>query len=107
MKTEKVVGLRLDDRDNVATIFNDVEKGQTIEILKKDGSVSHIEALTSIPYGHKIAVEDIQEGEAITKYGEEIGISTAPITEGEWVHVHNLQSARGRGDWQERKGEEQ
>ena len=107
MNTKKIVGLRLDDRDNVATIFNDVEKGRTIDILKKDGSVSRIEALTSIPYGHKIAVEDIRKGEAIIKYGEEIGISTAPISEGEWVHVHNLESTRGRGDWRERKGEEQ
>ena len=50
-------------------------------------------------YGHKIAVKDIKKDEIITKYGEEIGIATADIKVGEYVHVHNLDSMRGRGDW--------
>lgn len=39
-------------------------------------------------------------GEQITKYGEEIGIATQEIRPGDYVHVHNLDSMRGRGDWQ-------
>ena len=35
----------------------------------------------------------------ITKYGEEIGQATANIKAGEYVHVHNLESIRARGDW--------
>ena len=52
-----------------------------------------------MPYGHKIAVKDIKKGELIMKYGEEIGIATKDIVKGEYVHVHNLDSMRGRGDW--------
>ena len=48
--------------------------------------------------GHKIAVKEIKTGEQITKYGEEIGVATHDIKKGEYVHVHNLDSMRGRGD---------
>ena len=57
-----------------------------------------IRALDPIPYGHKVAVRDIRAGEQITKYGEEIGVSTRAIAAGNHVHVHNLDSMRGRGD---------
>jgi altronate dehydratase small subunit len=103
MKSDKSVGLHLESEDNVATVFSEVAQGDTVEIVEKDGSRSHIGALNDIPYGHKIAVEDIGEGESIVKYGEQIGISSASIAQGEWVHVHNLESARGRGDWNEGK----
>ena len=33
---------------------------------------------------------------------DEIGIATADIKKGEYVHVHNLDSMRGRGDWAEK-----
>jgi len=54
-----------------------------------------------IPYGHKIALTDIPKGEAIVKYGEHIGIATTDIRAGQHVHVHNVESTRGRGDWEE------
>ena len=46
-----------------------------------------------------LAKRDIKKGELINKYGEEIGIATKDIKKGEYVHVHNLDSMRGRGDW--------
>ncbi|MEL7569849.1 MAG: UxaA family hydrolase, partial [Eubacteriaceae bacterium] len=56
-----------------------------------------------IPYGHKVAVIAINKGELINKYGEEIGIASKDITPGEHVHVHNLDSMRGRGDLERSK----
>ena len=32
------------------------------------------------------------------KYGESIGVASSDIQEGQLVHVHNLEGARGRGD---------
>ena len=32
------------------------------------------------------------------KYGEEIGVASREISAGNHVHVHNLDSMRGRGD---------
>ena len=42
--------------------------------------------------GHKFAMEDMEKGEAVIKYGEPIGQSTARIARGEHVHVHNVVS---------------
>ena len=42
--------------------------------------------------GHKLAAEDIKNGEQVIKYGYPIGVATADIKKGEWVHTHNLKS---------------
>ncbi|MBU3804243.1 MAG: altronate dehydratase family protein [Candidatus Cellulosilyticum pullistercoris] len=48
-----------------------------------------------IPAGHKRALKAIKKGEPIIKYGNPIGIATADIAEGEWVHIHNLKTGLG------------
>ncbi|MCI8331640.1 MAG: altronate dehydratase [Clostridiales bacterium] len=45
--------------------------------------------------GHKIARRDIALGEAVIKYGYPIGVASAAIKEGEWVHSHNLKTGLG------------
>ena len=59
-----------------------------------------VKVLNDIPYGHKIAIIQIDAKAQVTKYGEAIGITTALIRTGEHVHVHNIESTRGRGDWE-------
>ncbi|HAV10129.1 MAG TPA: D-galactarate dehydratase [Dehalococcoidia bacterium] len=96
---EKKIGLKVNPKDNVATLFaNDIEIGDEVVIQDKAGHTEMISSLSMIPYGHKIAVYDLNIGDPIIKYGENIGIATAAIKKGEHVHVHNLDSARGRGD---------
>ena len=96
---EKRIALRVNDLDNVATIFaNGITDGMEVEIRDKKGNSETVKVIGDVPYGHKIAVKDINKGEQITKYGEEIGIATHDIRKGEYVHVHNLDSMRGRGD---------
>ena len=46
-----------------------------------------------VPAGHKIALKDIAKGSAVVKYGYPIGVATADIKAGEFVHTHNLSSA--------------
>lgn len=46
-----------------------------------------------VPAGHKIALRDIPKGSAVVKYGYPIGVATADIRAGEFVHTHNLASA--------------
>lgn len=53
-------------------------------------------ALEDIPKEHKIALKDIRMGEFIYKYGETIGIATKDIKRGEHVHIHNVESIKGR-----------
>ena len=94
------IALKVTDLDNVATIFaNGISDGTEVEVRDKKGNAETVKVIGDVPYGHKIAVKDIKKGELIMKYGEEIGIATKDIVKGEYVHVHNLDSMRGRGDW--------
>ena len=98
--------IKLNEKDNVATVFSDVKKGNVLEILTAKGESWTLTVLNDIPYGHKIALNDIKVGQQVTKYGEEIGIASKEIVAGDYVHVHNIESIRGRGDWDDSKKSE-
>ena len=94
-----ILALKVHDRDTVATLFADgVQAGDEVEVRDRKGQAQRVVVLDAIPYGHKIALEDMAAGQAIVKYGEELGRATRAIRRGEHVHVHNLESMRGRGD---------
>ena len=102
----EVFALKAIDHDNVATVFtNDVKAGMIADVADKKGHHFEIQLLSDVPYGHKIALQDIAKGQIIVKYGEEIGMASADIREGEHVHIHNLESMRARGDWNNDGGE--
>ena len=99
------IALKVTDKDNVATIFaDDLTDGSRVTVLDKRGERQEYTVKGTVPYGHKIALVPIKKGELIIKYGEEIGIATRDIAPGEYVHVHNLDSMRGRGDWDKKEG---
>ena len=94
-----MLAIKVNDKDNVATIFaKDVLNGIKVEVRDKKGQSETLDVIGDIPYGHKIALTDIAPGAPILKYGETIGSASKPIKRGEYVHVHNLDSRRGRGD---------
>ena len=96
---ELKLALRVDDLDNVATVFaNGVTAGTEVEIRDKRGNLDPVTVLADVPYGHKIAVREIKAGEHIMKYGESIGAASRDIARGEYVHIHNMKALRGRGD---------
>lgn len=96
---ELKLALKVHDKDNVATIFaNGITDGTRVEMRDKKGRAEEMTVHGQVPYGHKIALQDIQKGEHIIKYGESIGAASADIRKGEYVHVHNLEALRGRGD---------
>ncbi|WP_018924901.1 UxaA family hydrolase [Salsuginibacillus kocurii] len=81
--------------DNTGTVIRpNVTKGTTLEI--EEGKT--VDVLKDIPYGHKIAVKEIKKGDTIWKYGLSIGSAIEDIAVGDHVHVHNIESNRGRGD---------
>ena len=95
----EMLALRVDDLDNVATVFaNGVTAGTEVSVRDKRGSIDRITVHSDIPYGHKIAVTDIPAGSHIMKYGESIGAADTDIRRGDYVHVHNMKALRGRGD---------
>ncbi|MCS7462384.1 UxaA family hydrolase [Paenibacillus doosanensis] len=89
--------LVMDARDHVATAIKDLQQGQKVSYRKQD-QVHEIVLVDAIPFGHKLAIEDIPQGTDIRKYGEVIGRTTADIKAGQHVHIHNVEGIRGRGD---------
>jgi len=87
----------IDKRDSVATALCQLEKGDSVRVGIADFALD-IVLLQDIPFGHKFALKDIQQGEHVIKYGEAIGLATKPIRQGEHVHIHNVESQKGRGD---------
>jgi altronate dehydratase small subunit len=85
-------------QDNVATAIQDIPRGKSAAVGIEEESMT-VQVIQDIPLGHKLALRRIGSGEEILKYGSVIGRATQDIQPGEHVHVHNVQSLRGRGDW--------
>jgi altronate dehydratase small subunit len=91
-------------RDNVAVALVHIKPGEIVSIERGEKK-GDIEIHEEIPYGHKFALKDIPCGEPVIKYGEVIGQASKSIAKSDHVHVHNLESLRGRGDLgEERNG---
>ena len=87
----------LNDRDNVATALADLEAGTTLKV-KVGGRCMTVKLKIAIPFGHKFSLARIELGAPVFKYGEVIGTATSIINPGDYVHIHNVASTRGRGD---------
>ena len=61
-----------------------------LTVNKNDNVAVALTDTHSVPFGHKIALRDIREGDAIIKYGFPIGHASCDIKMGDWVHSHNL-----------------
>ncbi|MCX8035652.1 MAG: UxaA family hydrolase [Candidatus Sumerlaeia bacterium] len=85
--------------DNVANLIGPGEKGQSV-VCTTEGTSQRltIRLLEDVPPNHKFAVRDIKAGDAVIKYGLNIGRASCDIRKGQYVHVHNIESNRGRGD---------
>jgi len=81
--------IMIDERDSVATLTEDAELMELVEVFCGDRSFFTC-ALEFIPQYHKIAVKDIAPGEPVYKYGHPIGRAAREIEAGEHVHLHNL-----------------
>ena len=61
-------------------------------------SVGQLKLLQEVPFGHKVCIRETPAGADVLKYGQVIGKATSALRAGEYVHAHNVASARGRGD---------
>ena len=74
--------MRLHPNDNV---------GLALTKIKENCSFENVIAQENIPAGHKIALAEIQKGEAIWKYNQTIGFASQTIHAGDHVHTHNIE----------------
>jgi len=86
------------EKDNVATVLaNEIARDSMLAIDLGNEEIN-ISLKHDIPYGHKVAIRPIKEGDTIFKYGLSIGRAIKDIGVGEHVHLHNIEPLRGRGD---------
>ncbi|WP_343517985.1 UxaA family hydrolase [Sphingomonas sp.] len=77
---------RIHPDDNVATLLGDAD--DTVTVIG-EGEIALNQA---IALGHKVAMADIAQGDAVVKFGIPIGRAGAAIRRGDWVHLHNCAS---------------
>ncbi len=75
--------IKLNEKDNIGIATMDIPENvdTSLNITSKD----------KIPYGHKIALKKISNGEYVYRYGQIIGITRCDIDIGKHVHSHNLE----------------
>lgn len=93
---EKYVAI-VESNDNVATALRDIGRRESIELVVNDQTMN-IDITEDIGFGHKFAIQPIDNGETVRKYGKSIGNATEDIDPGDRIHVHNVESNYGRGD---------
>lgn len=82
--------LQLSEKDNVAVALKELSSGEAPSAGGRAVPLSE-----DIPFGHKVALEDIAEGQDIVKYGHPIGHAACAIKAGQHVHTHNLKTNLG------------
>ncbi|MQA83389.1 MAG: hypothetical protein GEV03_01850 [Streptosporangiales bacterium] len=80
--------------DKVAVAVRDLSPGAAEGGYLKGASSVAVELRSEVPLGHKFTLVDIAEGEDVVEYGVRVAVATKPIAKGEYVHVHNVRSAR-------------
>lgn len=84
---EKASFLKINPADSVVICLRAMKAGETVSA---DGKV--ITLLQDVPAGHKVLIEDKNEGEDIIKYGYPIGHAKKNLKAGEWVNENNLKT---------------
>ena len=76
-------------------VVEDIEAGMELTgwVMDNDDTIT-VEAKDPIPLGHKVALQDIAEGDTVYKYGHDIGRAVQAIPRGHHVHVHNTKTKR-------------
>ena len=75
--------IHIHPQDNVAVALRPIPAGTVFQ---------GIAAAEDIPQGHKMALQPIEPGDQVIKYGFSIGHATAAAAPGCWVHTHNMKT---------------
>ncbi|MCB2022401.1 MAG: galactarate dehydratase [Burkholderiaceae bacterium] len=77
--------IRMHERDNVAIVADDggLPAGSVL--------ASGLKLVDTVPQGHKVALVDLAQGDAVLRYNVAIGTALRDIAAGSWVHERLLQ----------------
>lgn len=85
-----------EEGDSVGTVVVEgVKAGASLTgwIMEQDRTIE-VTTKSDIPIGHKIALNPLEVGATVIKYGVDIGKVVAPIQKGEHLHVQNVKTKR-------------
>ena len=88
--------IRMHPDDNVAIVANDggLPAGT---VLPPGVPGAGITLRDKVPQGHKVALQDMAEGDVVRRYNVPIGYALKAIPAGSWVHERLLQMPEARG----------
>ena len=75
----------VNSKDNVAVAKTAIGLGTLI-----GSNGSNLRTIQTVPPGHKVALQTINKGQPVIRYGEIIGIANQNISAGNTVHNHNM-----------------
>jgi len=82
---------KADARDNVGTALAPLAEGVEYPVYEEGrGIVGSVRPIVPIPQWHKVALEKLEEGSEVRKFGHVIGICACNIDVGFVVHVTNV-----------------
>lgn len=81
--------------DHVAVAVAEIAADEEIVVvyLDDDGE-ERLRAKAAVPYGHKVALRDLSANEPVIEYSTQVGVAIAGIDAGDYVHTHNIKTAR-------------
>lgn len=81
--------------DDVGVVTTPIEENeQIIGVCMEDNSEVNIKANHDIPLGHKISLKEFEVNQPVIEYGIQIGLTTTKWRIGDYVHTHNIKTAR-------------
>ncbi len=81
--------------DHVGVATSDIRAGEkAVGVFMDDDSTVEVVANHDIPLGHKIAIATLPAGGDVLKYDTKIGTTPQGFKVGDYVHTHNVKTAR-------------
>ncbi|WP_100401108.1 UxaA family hydrolase [Bacillus sp. FJAT-44742] len=81
--------------DHVGVVTTPINKSEKVKgVYMDDGTEITLNSNHDVPLGHKIALVELGEGEDVMKYGIKIGVTSQDVAVGDYIHTHNIKTAR-------------
>ena len=82
------LAIRMHPHDNVAIVAND--GGLPAGTVMTEGPAAGLTLRDKVPQGHKVALADLAQGQAVLRYNMPVGYARQDIPAGSWVHERLL-----------------
>jgi (2R)-sulfolactate sulfo-lyase subunit alpha len=78
----------------VAVAVRDLSPGRVRGFYLDTDKNVEVDLNHEVPLGHKLALADVAAGADVVEYSLRIGTASKDIARGDYVHTHNVRSAR-------------